>query len=104
MDLEARRLLSLKERWSAAAQLAGGRGNFNDRVGQLAHGADEKLHNGPVKLRIRAALQLGYGVRGGPSPLVAAVGRNGIAGVRNRGGAGPQWESVARRGLTLARA
>src|SRR5467141_2875339 len=74
---------------SAAAQLAGGRRNFNDRVGQLAHSADEKLHNGPVKLRIRAALQLGKRVRGGPSLLVGAIAGDGIVGVGNRDDAGP---------------
>src|SRR6266446_5062753 len=68
-------------RRSRTAQLAGGGGNFNDRVGQLAHSADEKLDDSSVKLGIGATLQLGERVRGGPSLLVGAVAGNGIVGV-----------------------
>src|SRR5229473_1649447 len=89
---------------SGSAYWAGGRGNFNDRVRQGPNGADEKFHEGSVKLRIRAALQLGERVRGIASFFVRAVAGDGVVGVGDRDDASPQWNFLARHRVWIARA
>src|SRR5216684_7339378 len=75
---------------SASADRSCGRGHFNDRVGQRAHGADENLHDGSVKLRIGAALQLGERVWRTPSLLVRAVAGDRVVGISDGDDASPQ--------------
>jgi hypothetical protein len=38
---------------------AGGCGDFDDGVGQGAHGADKELYNRAIELRVGATLQFG---------------------------------------------
>src|SRR5260370_3693319 len=93
-----------REELGSRTARAGGRSDFDDRVWQRAHGADEKFHNGSVKLRIRAALQLGERVRRSPGLLVRAIAGDGIVGVGNRDDAGAQWHSFSRQRLRITRA
>src|SRR6266849_5423832 len=86
---------------SASAHGSCGCGNFDDGVGQSADGADEKLHNGSIKLRICATLQLGECVRGIPRFLVGAVAGNRIVSVGNCDNAGSQRNSLSAQGLWI---
>ena len=45
--------------------VAGQGGDFDDGVGELAHGADEEGHDFAVELGVGAALEFGEGFGGG---------------------------------------
>src|SRR5260370_42495958 len=89
---------------SDTAHRAGGRGNFNDRVGQRPHGADKNLNDGSVKLRIRASLQFRERIWRTPGFLVRAVAGNRIEGIGDRDDASPQWNIFSGQRLRIARA
>src|SRR5205085_1246277 len=88
----------------ANAHRAGGRGNFSDRGRLRRHGADKKFHDGSVKLRIRAALQLGQSVHGFTGPLVRAVAGDGVVGVGDGNDARAQGNVLPGQCVRIARA
>src|SRR6185437_126134 len=60
------------------------------------------LDDGAVKLRVRAALQFGEGIRGTPAFLVSAVAGDGVVGVGHSDDARAKRNALARERVRIA--
>ena len=56
-------------------------GDFDDGVGELAHGADEGCDQLRIELGAGAAFEFGEGLLGGAAFFVAAVAGDGVVGI-----------------------
>src|ERR1700687_977611 len=77
-------------------------GDFDDRIGQLAHSADEKRDDVAIELGVGATLEFGEGLGGGASFLVGAVAGDGVEGVGNGDDAGTQRNVFAGEPVWIA--
>src|SRR5271168_1334731 len=79
-----------------------GRGDLDDGIRELAHGTDKDLHDGPVKLCVGAALELGEGFERAPPFFVGAVARDRVVGIGYGDDAGPERNAFARESIGIA--
>src|SRR5258708_10374286 len=74
-------------------------GDFDDGVGELAHGADEGLDEMWVELGAGAALEFREGLIGGAGFFVAAVAGDGVVGIGDGDYAGGERGIFCRKGF-----
>src|SRR5215472_14046456 len=89
---------------SGGALSARGGGDFDDGIGQSAHGAHENFDDGTVELRVGASFEFGERVGGRAGFFVGAVAGDGVVGVGDGDDARAKWNGFAgeRAGVTGA--
>src|SRR5579862_397929 len=79
-------------------------GDFDDGVGELAHGASEGLDEFGIELGAGAALELGEGLIGSAAFFVAAVAGDGVVGIGDGDDASAEGNVFASERFWIARA
>jgi len=77
-------------------------GDFDDGVGELAHGADEGLNELGIELGAGAALEFGQGLLGGAAFFVATVAGDGVVGIGDSDDARAKGNAFAGQGFGIA--
>src|SRR5271169_1078428 len=79
----------------------GGGGDFDDGIRELAHRTDKDLHDGAVKLRVGAALELSEGFQRAAAFFVRTIAGDRVVGIGHRDDAGAERDGFGRESVGI---